>query len=94
MADWEYMEQQETASLRRENAILKVRAERAELWVEIQKSLDAAERGTADTPGGALMDAAVQMAPLVGIVALCAALGLSRATFYRRRDKTVRARRA
>lgn len=30
------------------------------------------------------MDAAVRMAPAVGIVALCAALGLSRATFYRR----------
>ena len=33
------------------------------------------------------MDAAVVHAPLVGIVALCAVLGLSRATFYRRRDK-------
>ena len=29
------------------------------------------------------MDNAVKMAPAVGIVALCAALGLSRATFYR-----------
>ena len=29
------------------------------------------------------MDTAVKMAPTVGIVALCAALGLSRATFYR-----------
>jgi len=29
------------------------------------------------------MEAAVKMAPAVGIVALCAALGLSRATFYR-----------
>lgn len=31
------------------------------------------------------MDAAVKLAPAVGIVALCAALGLSRATFHRRR---------
>lgn len=31
------------------------------------------------------MDTAVKMAPVVGIVALCAALGLARATFYRRR---------
>lgn len=29
------------------------------------------------------MDTTVKMAPVVGIVALCAALGLSRATFYR-----------
>ena len=34
------------------------------------------------------MDSAVKMAPAVGIVALCAALGLSRATFYRGRDQT------
>ena len=33
------------------------------------------------------MDNAVMMAPALGIVALCAALCLSRATFYRRRDK-------
>ena len=31
------------------------------------------------------MDTAIQMAPAVGVVALCAALGLSRATFHRRR---------
>lgn len=31
------------------------------------------------------MDAAVELAPALGIVALCAALGLSRATFHRRR---------
>ena len=31
------------------------------------------------------MDTVVQMAPLVGIAALCAALGLARATFYRKR---------
>jgi putative transposase len=31
------------------------------------------------------MDMVVEIAPAVGIVALCAALGLSRATFYRRR---------
>jgi len=30
------------------------------------------------------MDVAVKLAPTVGIVALCAALGLSRATFHRR----------
>lgn len=36
------------------------------------------------------MDSAVQLAPGVGIVALCAALGLSRATFYRRRRSAVR----
>jgi len=29
------------------------------------------------------MDMAIKAAPTVGIVALCAALGLSRATFYR-----------
>lgn len=34
------------------------------------------------------MDAAVELAPAVGIIALCAALGLSRATFYRRRPGT------
>ena len=30
------------------------------------------------------MDIVVEMAPTIGIFALCAALGLSRATFYRR----------
>ena len=33
------------------------------------------------------MDNAVRMAPAVGIVALCVALGLSRATFYRHSDR-------
>jgi hypothetical protein len=32
-----------------------------------------------------MMDMGINMAPTVGIVALCAALGLSRATFYRQR---------
>ena len=35
------------------------------------------------------MDTAVKMAPVVGIVALCAALGLARATFYRRRRSKI-----
>ena len=34
------------------------------------------------------MDAAVNLAPAIGVVALCAALGLSRATFHRRREAT------
>lgn len=35
------------------------------------------------------MDTAVQMAPVLGIVSLCATLSLSRATFYRRRRSTL-----
>lgn len=37
------------------------------------------------------MDMAIKMAPTVGIVALCAALGLSRATFYRHQRAVVAA---
>src|SRR5207245_2365313 len=47
-------------------------------------------RGIAEDRPGLLMDTVVQMASLVGIVALCAALGLSRATFYRLRHKALR----
>ena len=35
------------------------------------------------------MDTAVKMAPVVGVFALCAALGLARATFYRRRRTAI-----
>lgn len=35
------------------------------------------------------MNALVEMGPVLGLVALCAALGLSRATYYRRRKEAL-----
>ena len=80
------------AELERETARWRKRAERAEALVEVQKKLTAL-LGTPREPERPLMATVTEVGPRLGIAPTCAALGLPRATYYRRRRPRVGPRR-
>jgi putative transposase len=74
----------EVQRLQKENRRLSKKLQKAELLIEVQKK-NFSTAGSGNTRREQLMQAVETLAPTVGKKAVCAALGVSRATLYRSR---------
>jgi hypothetical protein len=77
-------QQEEIARLEQQVARLQAELDKANLVIDVKKNCHAAWRGT-DEPverRTMMLEAAQELAPVVGVAAACAALGLPRSSFY------------
>ncbi|WNZ59067.1 IS3 family transposase [Myxococcus sp. MxC21-1] len=72
------------AELEKQLARAQVRLKRAEALLDLQKSIGNPGSGAAEARRGALMGVALEAVSELGVAPVCPALGLPRATYYRR----------
>ena len=78
--------QEEIQKLQKDNVRLTEQLRKAEIVIDVQKSGRAVGVADPDSRPGreTLMDAVHQLAPTVGVESACDAVGVARASFYRR----------